>query len=368
MLHKRKITTQRTSNLPTVQKRARIADKENVPLQSKTSNVPNLAKPSQTAAMNSEQSEQHTGPPGEWFFANRFFVYTPEEQRAREAFADDLFDDESPPMQDKDDPEMPGMTPQSDSDSDESDDNNYRSDCDCDSDQEDTMRSPTPPPLDSGSETAGARSPAVVTECPSAEQLSSMTEPLLRESGVLPAGHHGDTKAAPNLPDARDAHTTISAILKPKRVGGKGYVSPKLDLVLQTRLEWIKIFLWIYIDVSNNLTRREGPRWIAASLRAASTAQKGPWFARLLREWTRSFIIDHAVLPENKYGGFKTSMLSNEDLAQEIVLHLQSIGKWVRAMDIVHYLDLPDVKSRYKLKKTISLATAQCWMVLLIGS
>jgi hypothetical protein len=36
--------------------------------------------------------------------------------------------------------------------------------------------------------------------------------------------------------------------------------------------------------------------------------------------------------------------------------------KWVRALDIVHFLDTPDIKERYSLKKTISLATAQQWM------
>jgi hypothetical protein len=41
---------------------------------------------------------------------------------------------------------------------------------------------------------------------------------------------------------------------------------------------------------------------------------------------------------------------------------LQGIGKWIKAMDIVHFLDTPEMKLRLKLKKTISLATAQRWM------
>ena len=43
-------------------------------------------------------------------------------------------------------------------------------------------------------------------------------------------------------------------------------------------------------------------------------------------------------------------------------MHLQGIGKYVKAMDIVHFLDTPKMKARLKLKKTISLATAQRWM------
>jgi hypothetical protein len=54
--------------------------------------------------------------------------------------------------------------------------------------------------------------------------------------------------------------------------------------------------------------------------------------------------------------------LDDEDLANEIALHLQGIAKWIKAMDIVHYLDQPEVKRRHKLKKSISVATAQRWM------
>ncbi|OAX30645.1 hypothetical protein K503DRAFT_751027, partial [Rhizopogon vinicolor AM-OR11-026] len=64
----------------------------------------------------------------------------------------------------------------------------------------------------------------------------------------------------------------------------------------------------------------------------------------------------------NIYGTWNSSILEEEDFAQELLLHLQGIGKYVRAMDIVEYLDREEVKSRLKLTKTISLATAQRWM------
>jgi hypothetical protein len=44
----------------------------------------------------------------------------------------------------------------------------------------------------------------------------------------------------------------------------------------------------------------------------------------------------------------------------ELMLHLQGVGKFVRAMDIVEYK--PDVKAHLNTTKTISLATAQRWM------
>ena len=94
----------------------------------------------------------------------------------------------------------------------------------------------------------------------------------------------------------------------------------------------------------------------------AHAAERGPWLARCLREWTHTYISDHENLLLNTYGCWNVSLLEDEDLAQEIHLHLQGIGKYVKAMDIVHYLDTPEMKACLSLKKTISLKTAQRWM------
>jgi hypothetical protein len=45
-------------------------------------------------------------------------------------------------------------------------------------------------------------------------------------------------------------------------------------------------------------------------------------------------------------------MLEDEGLAEEIHLHLQSISKYVKAMDIVHYLDTPEMKECLDHNKT----------------
>ena len=39
-------------------------------------------------------------------------------------------------------------------------------------------------------------------------------------------------------------------------------------------------------------------------------------------------------------------MLEDEGLAAEIHLHLQGVGKHVKAMDIVHFLDTPEMLKR----------------------
>ena len=55
--------------------------------------------------------------------------------------------------------------------------------------------------------------------------------------------------------------------------------------------------------------------------------------------------MDRKLLPVNIYGRWNVSLLEDEDLAQEIHLHLQSIGQFVKAADIVHYLNTPEMKT-----------------------
>jgi len=53
---------------------------------------------------------------------------------------------------------------------------------------------------------------------------------------------------------------------------------------------------------------------------------------------------DRDCLPLNDMP-LNVSLLEDEDLATEIHLHLQGIGQYVKAMDIVHYLDTPKMKT-----------------------
>ncbi|KAF8228552.1 hypothetical protein L208DRAFT_1291002, partial [Tricholoma matsutake] len=123
-------------------------------------------------------------------------------------------------------------------------------------------------------------------------------------------------------------------------------------------LEGMKRFLWNYI---NPASRFYG-KWIAASVDTATASEKGPWFACRLRERSSTFIKDYKDLPFNVYGTWNKSCLDDEDLKLEISVHLQSIGKYISAMDIVHYLDQPDVKAWHSLKKTITERTVWNWL------
>lgn len=162
----------------------------------------------------------------------------------------------------------------------------------------------------------------------------------------------------PSIEAAHAAHTRLDAILNPRRNTGAGHKDPSLDLFLRSRLEGMKRFLWNY----TNPRSRFYEKWIAASVDTATASEKGPWFARRLREWSSAFIMDDEELPYNVYGTWKKSRLDDEDLKQEISEHLQSIGKFISAMDIVRYLDQPDVKARHCLKKTITERTARDWL------
>ncbi|KAF9503146.1 hypothetical protein BS47DRAFT_1374494 [Hydnum rufescens UP504] len=82
-----------------------------------------------------------------------------------------------------------------------------------------------------------------------------------------------------------------------------------------------------------------------------------------LCEWSCAYVKDPKDLPINPYGTWNVSMLvSDEDLVQDIALHLQSLGQYISAQDIVHYLDTPKMKTHLGLKKTISHKTAARWI------
>ncbi|KIJ35540.1 hypothetical protein M422DRAFT_180562 [Sphaerobolus stellatus SS14] len=99
-----------------------------------------------------------------------------------------------------------------------------------------------------------------------------------------------------------------------------------------------------------------------ASFLAAKAAGCSTGFTWSLRGWVWYFIEDEDILPKSKYGTQK-SCIHDEDVAQEIQLHLQSLQKkYFPAMDVVHFLDQPEVKARLKFKKTPTKCTCHKWL------
>ena len=85
---------------------------------------------------------------------------------------------------------------------------------------------------------------------------------------------------------------------------------PQLDLVLRSRLEKMRVFLW-------NYTKPIGAcRWQAASLMTANAYEKSTWLASRLRQWTRAYILDRNDLPLNIYGTWNSYILEDEDVKE----------------------------------------------------
>jgi hypothetical protein len=123
-------------------------------------------------------------------------------------------------------------------------------------------------------------------------------------------------------------------------------------------LEEIKTILHLYMREQSKVKSL----WIAALAQATQAHGKKPGHARNLQSHTRKFVESCTVLV-NLFGAWtKSRIKTDKKFAQDINLHLQSLGKYVKAHNIVTYLDQPDVKLKWGLKKTISDATAKRWM------
>jgi hypothetical protein len=159
---------------------------------------------------------------------------------------------------------------------------------------------------------------------------------------------------APTVVSAKVAYDRIKKILRPPRDTGNGYKDPKLDLLLRSRLEAMKQMLWCYVNPES----RTYDKWTASSLETATMFEKGPWFSRHLRQWAAA----EENLPFNIYGTWNKSRIDDEDLKQEILTHLQSIGKFICAQDISRYMARREVRRRYGMKKVITERTARNWL------
>ena len=171
-------------------------------------------------------------------------------------------------------------------------------------------------------------------------------------------------RKVPSVTEARAAKDDIESILNPRRNTGYGHKDANLDAHLRHRLELMRSFLVIYY-----IDPIRGKNWIESSLDAIQIwdagrqhRTTGKWAARELRQWTKSFIHDRRNLPINQYGKSNVSRIEDEDLRQDVLLHLQGIGKYVRAMDIVNFTKQDDVQKKYDLKKPVCLTTALRWM------
>ena len=104
-------------------------------------------------------------------------------------------------------------------------------------------------------------------------------------------------------------------------------------------------------------------KWQASSIQTAKSLGHNKYMARTLREWMREFIDDPEFIPEhNQKGRAGQSLLDDKDFAQELHLHLQSIGEYCTTYHIVQYVAHQEILEKLNRTKTISHATAHRWM------
>src|SRR5688572_25206206 len=108
-------------------------------------------------------------------------------------------------------------------------------------------------------------------------------------------------------------------------------------------------FLWNYIDTKSQYHGC----WMAASIDTSEWLHRGKWDAHRLHEWCCAFIEDSESLPFNIYGTWNHSKLDYEDFWQDIFMHLQSIGKFVAAHNLVLFTTQESFQKCYGLKKAI---------------
>ncbi|KAH9933867.1 uncharacterized protein B0H18DRAFT_870317, partial [Fomitopsis serialis] len=119
----------------------------------------------------------------------------------------------------------------------------------------------------------------------------------------------------------------------------------------------MKLALWHYTRKVNRCS------WIKASSRAAEAHDQGDTTTRSIRKWCRAYIADREDLPTNLCGSWNQSIIEDEDMANDIHLHLQGIGKHRKADDIVQFFEQPEIQERYQLDGWApSITTAQRWM------
>ena len=158
--------------------------------------------------------------------------------------------------------------------------------------------------------------------------------------------------AAPSTDKARSALRDLKRLIRPPRKHhrGAGHFAAGDDRLL-SRLWQMQMFLTDYVN------KGDQKQWITLSLETAARWQKGAHTARSLRVWTCAFLQDRHDLPLTPGNTWTKSLLEKcPDLKAAISEHLQSVGKYVCALDIVDFMAIPGNLAKYGLTKPISLS------------
>ena len=181
-------------------------------------------------------------------------------------------------------------------------------------------------------------------------------------------GEKGIFQPPPTLEQVETAARDLENILRPPRKDKtQSYKDVDLDKKTKKRLQDMHSFCINFIRMENRRKEnlKPGSSWTLASVETAQILGYGTGKKKSenLRKWVRTFIEDREKLPTCNWQTSGRSLIDDEDFAQEIHQHLQSLKpEDIRAEAIVKFLDDPEMLTRLQRKKTISLKTAQTWM------
>jgi len=179
-------------------------------------------------------------------------------------------------------------------------------------------------------------------------------------------GLHGDgyCRQPPTVLDAQLALEDLMSVLYPPRQRLQGCTS--LDPSTFAQLDDIWNFLWQYCEFNAN-GKPKNPsagNWMKASIDVAAYKSKGSWQAQTLRALARAYVQTQES-PTHNYQDQKQSHLDDGALSTELQLHLQHVGKYICAQDIVNFTKNSDVQKRYGFTKPVFFTMAKHWMGLL---
>jgi hypothetical protein len=157
----------------------------------------------------------------------------------------------------------------------------------------------------------------------------------------------------PTVSEAVNALKNLDALIRTRKPCGR-YVYAKLDRITSDQITVMTTCL-------NHFLGRAPQGFIDASECAAQGQRRGATYARSIRRWICHFMAT-GDLPENNHGWWNVSTLEDEDVANEVKLHLQQVGRYARAEDIVAFLTNPDTRAQQKIVKEVSIRTAQRWL------
>ncbi|PPR04911.1 hypothetical protein CVT24_007155 [Panaeolus cyanescens] len=186
----------------------------------------------------------------------------------------------------------------------------------------------------------------------------------------------GGYQRPPTAEQVKSAFEDLVKILRPPRKSPRQrYKDPHIDKRTESRLLAMKSHCAIYLDSmhQNPDPSMQYGLWSEASRAAAigsswtyagkNRAKKpGAKKAKQIRKWVRDFIGDREELPGFDWSTTGRSLIDDEDIAQEIHTHLQSLGPYFSASDLRDFVGRPEMLARLQRTKTISLTTAQRWM------